>query len=644
MTARRGRRPAEKRYNSVTLPNSSPPTPQPRSPSPSRRRFVMAAGSLAASTLAPRGARAQPATGRKVLRIGLRAAETGFDPVLVYDRYSAGICENLFETLVTYDYLARPSKLVPLAAEAVPEPEEGGTRYTFRIKPGIYFNDDPVFRGKRRELVAEDMAYAVKRFRDPRNRSAYAWLFEHNIVGLDELAERAKKEGKFDYDTRVPGIEVHGKYAISFRLKDPNYNFLYFLAMPNVAPVAREVIEAYQSDTMAHPVGTGPYVLKEWVRRSKIVLERNPAHRGYDLETRYADMGDEWDRRAIDDLAGKRLPLIDRIEVYPIEDEQPRFLAFLNHEHDIIDELPLTFVNQVLPGGKLTPQLASQGVRVFPELEPEITYYVFNLDEKVNGVDNPVGGYTPERVALRRAMVLGHDRNQEIAILRRGQAIAAQGPIPPGVVGYDPDFKSDAQDPDPARAKALLDMYGYADGDGDGWRERPDGRPLVIQYRYLAGGQEYRQLAELWVKCMTDLGIRLNPVAVQFADLLEVRRLGKYELADTAWIADYPDAQNFLQLLYGPNTDQSNESRFRLPEYDRLYEKSLAVPDGPDRNRLYREMTRLIFAYAPWRLGVTRNFNHLFYPWIKGYKKHPILYTNWKWLDIDVAAQQAGMK
>ncbi|HET9469675.1 MAG TPA: ABC transporter substrate-binding protein, partial [Usitatibacter sp.] len=275
----------------------------------------MAAGSLAASGLAPRAARAQPGAQRKVLRIALRAAETGFDPVLVYDRYSAGICENLFETLVTYDYLARPAKLVPLAAESVPEPEEDGTRYTFRIRPGIYFNDDPAFRGKRRELVAEDMAYAIKRFRDPRNRSAYAWLFEHNIVGLDELAERAKKEGRFDYDAKVPGIEVRGKYAISFKLKDANYNFLYFLARPNVAPVAREVVEAYQSDTMAHPVGTGPYVLKEWVRRSKIVLERNPAHRGYELETRYADMGDEWDRRAIDDLAGKRLPLVDRIEV-----------------------------------------------------------------------------------------------------------------------------------------------------------------------------------------------------------------------------------------------------------------------------------------------------------------------------------------
>jgi ABC-type transport system substrate-binding protein len=603
---------------------------------------MLALGAGAASFALP-GAHAALDAGRKILRVAFRVAETGFDPQRIFDRYSVGVCENLFETLVTYDYLARPVKLAPLAAEAVPEPEEGGTRYTFRIKPGIYYSDDPAFRGRRRELVAADVEYAIKRFRDPANRSPYEWLFQGNILGLDALAERAKREGRFDYDTKIQGIEVHGNHLISFKLKEPNFNFLYFMAMPNVVPVAREVIEGYGEDTMAHPVGTGPYVLREWVRRSKIVLERNPAYRGLELDTRYADMADEWDRRAIDALAGKRLPLVDRIEVYIIEDEQPRFLAFLNQEHDLIDELPFAFINQVLPNGKLTPQLAAKGVRVFPELQPEITYDVFNCEQVPGQPDNPLAGYTPERVALRRALVLAHDRNQEIAVIRKGQAIPAQGPIPPGVVGYDPDFHSDAQDPDPARAKALLDMFGYLDRDGDGWRERPDGRPLVIQYKYSIGGQA-RELTELWVKCMAAVGIRIEATAVQFADLLNDKRVGNFQLATSAWIADYPDAQNFLQLLYGPNTDQSNESRFRLPEYDRLYEQSLRYPDSPERNRLYREMTRLVYAYAPWRLGVTRVFNHLQYPWVKAYKKHPILYTNWKWLDIDVAAQRAAMR
>ncbi len=610
-----------------------------------RREFGARALGLAAALAAGRaGAQPLAAAAPKVLRFALRTAEAGFDPVLVYDRYSVGICENLYETLVTYDYLARPVKLVPLAAESVPEPEEGGTRYTFRIRPGIHFADDAVFQGRKRELVAADVEYAIKRFRDPANRAAYEWLFEGNIVGLDELARRAKQEGRFDYDAKIPGIEVRDKYVVSFKLKAPNFNFLYFMAMPNVVPVAREVIEAYGADTTAHPVGTGPYVLRQWTRRSKIVLERNPNHRGYELDTRYADPGDEWDRRAMESLRGVRLPAIDRVEIYPIEDEQPRFLAFLNREHDILDELPVSFINQVLPNGKLAPQLAAQGVRVFTELQPEITYDVFNLEMKLGGADNPLGGYTAERVALRRAMVLGHDRNQEIAIVRKGQAIAAQSPVPPGVVGYDPAFHTDAQDPDPARAKALLDLFGYLDRDGDGWRELPDGRALGVTYKYNLGGQSERELAQLWSKSMAGIGIRLEAIAVQFADLQNDKRVGNFQMAGSAWIADYPDAQNFLQLLYGPNTDQSNESRFRLAEYDRLYEKSLTIPDSPERNRLYREMTRLLFAYAPWRLGVTRTFQHLQYPWVRGYKKHPILYTNFKYLDLDAAAQKAGTR
>ena len=620
----------DNRYNSAILPNSHPLK--------TRHFFVLLAAVLTA--LCVTAADAQ----KKVLKMAFRTAETGFDPQRIDDRYSVGICENLFEGLLTYDYLARPVKLVPLVAEAIPEPEENGTRYTFRIKPGILYADDPVFKGKKRELVAKDFEYAIKRFRDPKNRSPYEWLFENKLVGLDELAEKAKKANHFDYDAKIAGIEVRDKYTVSFKLKEADYNFLYVLAMPNVVPVAREVIEAYDADTHAHPVGTGPYILTEWVRRSKMVLERNPNHRGYELDTRYADPKDEWDRRAIEALAGKRLPLIDRVEIYPIEDEQPRFLAFLNKEHDLLDETPFAFIHQVLPNGKLAPNLAKLGVTVFKELQPEITYTAINVGEKAEGKPNPVGGYAPERVALRRALVLAYDREAEIEVIRKGQAVPAESPVPPGVVGYDPAFHTNAQQYDVPKAKALLDMFGYIDKDNDGYREQPDGKPLVIGFKYNAGSQEQRQLAELWVKSLAAVGLRSEATPVMFADLLKDKKRSNFMTASSAWIADYPDAQNFLQLLYGPNTGQSNESEFRLPEYDRLYEKSLTVPDGPERNEIYRELNRLLLAYAPWRLGVHRIFNHLQYPWVKGYKKHPILYTNFKYLDIDVAAQLVAMK
>jgi ABC-type transport system substrate-binding protein len=578
------------------------------------------------------------ATEKKTLRSSFRVAETGFDPARNEDRYSVGIMESIFEPLLTYDYLARPLRLVPLTAQAVPEPENDGTVYTFHIRPGIYFADDPVFKGQRRELTARDYEYAIKRFRDPRLRPPYEFLFEGNIIGLDEVAAEGKKINRFNYDARVEGLQVVDRYTLRIKLKSPDYNFLYVMAMSNVVAVAREVIEAYNADSGAHPVGTGPFMLAEWIRRSRIVLERNPGYRGHVLDTRFADPADEWDRAAMRELENRTLPLLDRVEISIIEEEQPRYLAFINREHDILEEMPYSFITQVMPNGKLAPGFAKAGVRVFNDAQMETTYDAFNLDDPV------VGGYSPAKVALRRAMVLGHNRDEEIRIIRKGQAIPAQSAVPPGVIGYDPAFQTaDVAGFNPAKARALLDMYGYVDTDGDGFRETPDGKPLVVKYYYASGTQENRQLAELWSKSMAAIGIRVDPIAGQWADLLRDSKAGKLMMAGAAWIADFPDAQNFLQLLYGPHTGQSNRARFKLPEYDRLYEKSIRLKPGTERDAVYREMTRLALAYAPWRFGVHRTYQHLVYPWVKGYKHHPLLYTNFKYLDIDVMAQKAAI-
>ncbi len=575
---------------------------------------------------------------QKVVKIAFRAAENGFDPQQIEDRYSVGICENIFESFLTYDWLARPVKLAPQTVEKVPEGEEGGTLYTFRIKPGILFADDPVFKGKKREMVAKDMEYAIKRFRDPANRSPYSWLFEDKIVGFDEFVDKMKKANKYEYDTPIEGIKVLDKYTISFKLREPDYNFLYFFAMPIVVPVAREVIEGYPTDTRGHPVGTGPYVLKEWVRRSKIVLERNPNYRGHTLSTEFADPNDPWDQAAIKALAGKTLPLIDRIEVYPIEEEQPRFLAFMNVQHDYIEETPLQYVQELYANGQLSSAMQKRGVMRFPEMQPEITFDTFNMDDKI------VGGYKPENIAFRRALVHAHDRPAEIAIIRRGNAVPVTSPIPNGVVGFDPTFRTMEQEYNPEKARALLDLYGYVDKDGDGWRDMPDGRQIILEFKYRSSEEASRQQAELWTKNLNAIGIRMTSVSQQFVDLLKDRKVGKYQISNVAWIADYPDAQNFLQLLYGPNTNISNDARFNLPEYNKLYSAALKLPDGPERNKIYREMNRVLTAYAPWAYGVQRLFSHFINPWVLGYKKHPILYTSFRFLDVDMAMQKASMQ
>lgn len=600
------------------------------------RRLAIALLALGIALLVPPSqTSAAPA---KVLHLSFRSVETGFDPQRIQDVYSNAVSGEIFDSALEFDYLARPVKLVPRITREVPQPGQNGLVYTFRFSPDIFFANDAAFKGKRRELTARDQEYALKRLIDPAVRSPYSWLVENRIEGLDALAAQAKKSGRFDYDAPVSGLKLLDRYTLQIKLTKPDFNFLYIFTMPQTSPVAREVMEAYPDDTMAHPVGTGPFKLVEWVRRSKIVLERNENFRDKRLDATYADPDDPWDREVIKHIADKRLPLLDRVEIYPMDAEQPRFLSFMNGDHDLLQETPFSYVSKVVPNGKIAPNLAKQGIRAFLELQPEIVYYVFNMEDAV------VGGYDPQHVALRRAMGLGHDVEKEIAVVRQGQALLAQGPTGPGVVGYDPIFTWGEQKYDPARAKALLDVYGYADRDGDGWREQPDGSALNIHLKYPAGTLSYRQQTELFSKNMAEIGIRISATAVQFSDLLLERTVGKFQMAQSAWIADYPDAQNFLQLLYGPNTNSSNEARFRLPAYDRLYEQALALPDSPERNRLYREMSRLALVYAPWHIELHRAFTHLIHPWVLGYKKHPIYHFNLLYLDIDTDRQAAGRR
>ncbi|HYS74609.1 MAG TPA: ABC transporter substrate-binding protein, partial [Burkholderiales bacterium] len=165
----------------------------------------------------PAGSRA--ADPGKTLRVTFQVAETGFDPTRTSDYYSGMVNEAIYDRLLTYDYLARPAKLVPDAAESLPQITDNGKTYTFKIKKGIYFTPDPAFKGKKRELTAEDYAYSIKRFFDPRNRSPYAFLFEGKIVGLDEQGARARKAGRFDYEAKIPGLEIPDRYTLRIHLK-----------------------------------------------------------------------------------------------------------------------------------------------------------------------------------------------------------------------------------------------------------------------------------------------------------------------------------------------------------------------------------------------------------------------------------------
>jgi ABC-type transport system substrate-binding protein len=575
--------------------------------------------------VAPPAAAADPA---KTLRVALSSPEMSFDPQFSADAGSDGIIDHIYESMLDYDYLVRPVKLVPRTLDAMPTIEDNGTTYVFRLKRGIFFTADPAFGGKPRELTAADQAYALKRLLDPAVKSPWLWLIEGKIVGADDLRARALQTGKFDYDAPIPGLEVVDRYTLRIRLRKPDLRFLYVFAIPNTAAVAREVVEAYGADFGAHPVGTGPYKLGEYQRSARIVLEANPGFR----ETTYVPAGPvPPESRAIAAaLKGRKLPLVGRIRISVIEEGQALWLAFANRELDLLERVPADFVSQALADGKLNPDLAARGIRHETLLRPNTRWMYFNMEDPV------VGGYTPEKIALRRAISMGYDVGEVIRVILKGRAVPAMGPIPPDVVGYDPGQKTAAQRYDPAAARALLDRFGYRDRDGDGYRETPDGKPLVLE-RWSPPTSLARQEDEQLKKNMDAIGLKVVFRKDSLQEMRKMARQGKIPMRIDGWNADYPDAENFMQLLYGPNVGQENHARFSLPDFDKLYDAAYRLPDSPERTRLFDRMTELVLAYAPWRLMEHRIEDHLTQPWVRNYKPHPVRSVIWRYVDIDPA-------
>ncbi len=574
------------------------------------------------------GHAAQALTPAKTLRTIFPAAESGFDPAVTRDQYSNHVVQAIFETLYTYDYLARPVRLVPLAAAALPEVSADGKTYTIRLQPGRYFTPDPAFKGKRRELSMADYVYSWKRMFDPKLVSPHTWLFQGKVVGLDRLAADARQGAKFNIDTPVAGFELLDRYTLRIHLTQADFNLGMILAHKPTVAVAREIVEAYGDSNgmvQAHPVGTGNYTLGQWVRGSRIVLEKNREHPGQVWD--FKGNGTPDDERIIAQMKGKRMPQIERIEISVMTEDQSRWLSFESGAVDLF-WLDGPLAPKALLGGKLRPALAARGVQLSRQVDPEVTLYYWNM------LDPVVGGSTNEKIALRRAIAMAHDIDEEIAIVWNGQVQRVDYPIPPGVVGHDPHYRSVLRH-DPALANRLLDRFGYKKGK-DGWRTLPDGKPLTITYtsRSEASGV---LLAEVWRKTYTALGIRMVNRRMIFSDLIAAEKLCQLQTRNYQWVADYPDGDNFMQLFYGPNTYQNNASCMADPQVDAWYAASRALPDGPERDLLYHKMARRIDVLGVARVAYARYRNMLAQPSVLGFAKHPILHQEWAYIDIEKA-------
>ena len=569
------------------------------------------------------------AQSQKVLRYAFPVAETGFDPAQISDLYSRTVAANIFDAPLTYDYLARPAKVKPQTAEALPEISDGGKRFVFRIRPGIHFADDPAFKGAKRELTAADYLYSLRRHYDPKYKSPNLFQLENaRILGLSELRKKAIADKvPFPYDTPVEGLRLIDRYSFEIVLAQPAPRFYYLFAEGSVmGAVAREVIEAYPDKAMEHPVGTGPFRLAEWKRSAKIVLERNPNYRDdpYDEEPA---VGDTDAAAMAAKLKGRKLPLVDRVEISIIEEVQPRWLAFLNGEHDLMDRLPNEFASVAIPNNKLAPNLVKRGIRMDRVPLVDATFFYF-------GMENPVvGGYTPEKVALRRALALAYDVPREISAVRRGQSIPAQAIIAPMLSGYDAALKTEMSDVDLPRAKALLDQFGYVDQNGDGWRDLPDGKPLVLEYSSQPD-QLSRQLQEVVKKSFDPLGVKVEFKIAKWPEQLKASRAGKLMVWGVAWGGVNPDGQYYLDLLYGPNKGQANHARFDLPAFNALFERQAVMPDGPEREAVMRQAKLLAVAYMPYKVTGHRIATDLMQPQLVGYKRHPFLRDWWRYIDV----------
>jgi ABC-type transport system substrate-binding protein len=602
---------------------------QVNSVSAARRRFSQA---LLLAPAVPQVVHAQSSQSArvKVLRYAFRVAETGFDPAQVNDLYSSTVNANIFDAPLTYDFLARPAKVVLNTAAAMPEISSDFRTLTIRIRSGIYFQDHPAFKGGPRELVAADYVYSIKRFYDPRLKSPRVYLLENSdILGMNELRRAALKGARFEYDREVEGLRTLDRYTLQIKLGEPAPRFyLYFADNSFLGAVAREVVESYdEKEVMGVPVGTGPFKLVQWKRSSRIVLERNPGYR----EDTYHSSPPESDPTAQNfarKLAGRKLPMIDRVEVYIVEENQPRWLAFLNREHDLVDELPYDLADIVIPNGKVAPGLARRGMQMDRAPRASVDMAIFNLENPV------VGGYGPAQVALRRAISLAYNVQDEIRLVRKGQSMASQSPVSPLVAGFDPAFVSEMSVFDPARARALLDTFGFVDRDGDGWRERPDGTPLKIEMA-TQPDQISRQLDELWKKCLSNVGLNLEFRPAKWPENLKNSRAGKLMMWRVGWTAAQPDGDTFLALGYGPNKGQANHSRFDQAEFNSLYAKQRTLPDGPEREAIFHSAKKLFVAYAPYKFVGHRIETSIYHPWVVGFRRHPFMRDFWKYVDIE---------
>ena len=562
----------------------------------------------------------------------------GLDPASAGEVSSSMAISRIYEGLLEYDYLARPYKVRPNLAEAMPEISPDGLTYTFRIRKGIYFQDDPCFPGgKGRELVAGDFVYSIKRVADVKNASSGFWVFNKRIKGINAFHEASQKPEPTDYGMEVEGLRTPDDHTLVIELAKPYPQLLYVLAMSYGFAVPREAVEYYGKDFSNHPVGTGPYVLVRWRRNSRIEFARNPKWAETGRVERYPSAGTPQQRAAglLDD-AGKPIPFIDRVVQYVIDDSSTAWMMFLS------GQLSFTAISRdnwdaVITGDKkLSDSLARRGIELISAPTLDVYYIGFNWDDPVVG-SSPDPEEDMRHRKLRQALSCAYDFDRMNRFMNY-RLYPLSGPVPEPLAGS-------LKEPSPYRfdlekARRLLAEAGYPDG-----RDPKTGRRLELSIELGGADPNTRQRMELLADMYQRIGVVLKANYNTWPAFIEKMNRRQSQMFQLGWVADYPDAENFLQLFYGGNESPGpNHSNYRNPEFDRLYEQIRTMQDSPARTAKYERMAAIVVEDCPWIFMYQPMSFALKHDWIKNYLPHDFPYGMGKYLRIDPRARRAWLE
>jgi oligopeptide transport system substrate-binding protein len=616
--------------------------------------------------------------GKSILYTSFVSRPKHLDPVQSYTEDEAQFTQQVYEPLLQYHYLKRPYELIPLTAVDVPKPRsiEGGkfTVYEIRIRPGIRYQPHPAFVPENlklernridrlkspyqlptgtRELVADDYIYQIKRLAHPRLHSPIFGLMAEHIAGMAEFAKQLKsadtKQGWLDLrQLPLKGVERVDSHTFRVTLNGAYPQFVYWLAMPFFAPVPWEADRFFAQPGMEArnftldwwPIGTGAYMLTENNPNARMVLERNPNFHG----EAYPGEGEPEDASAglLAD-AGKPLPFIDKLVFSREKEGIPYWNKFLQGYYDTSgigsDQFDQAVRVSIEGDTNVTPEMEEKGIRLSTSVETTTGYIAFNW------LDPVVGGSSERARKLRHAISIAFDVEEQITIFANGRGIPAQGPIAPGIFGYREGREGinpvvyDWVDGKPERksidvAKRLLAEAGYPDG-----RDARTGQPLVIYFDTVVRGAGDKASFD-WIRRQFEkLSIQLVIRDTDWNRFQEKIRKGDTQTFRLGWNADYPDPENFLFLLHGPQSrarsQGENAANYVNPEFDALFEKMKNMPNSPERQKIIDRMVDVARIDAPWIWGVHPKKYSLRHSWIANDKPNTMARNNMKYLRID---------